>query len=190
MAYGGSQKSTLPRRSRSLVALGGLVALVTGAFVTAAPAAAPAENTDEGENAVGTDVTSTGTYEACSENFGYGKVVEIVVLVDGAVPTPAFTYPTDVQVVAEFDDGGPQICAPDVVTDALWTSESQWGSLLGLDLPAPVGNYVFLPAVGCDTEYTLNLVGSPPGYTVKVGTALVLPPELGFPIFSGCSAPN
>lgn len=190
MAHGGARKSTLARRSRSLVALSGLVALVTGTFVAAAPAAAPAESPDEGENAVGTDVTATGAYEACSENFGYGKVVEIVVEVNGTVPTPPFTYPTDVQVVAQFDDGGPQICEPDVVTDALWDSESLWGNLLGLDLPAPVGNYVFLPYVECDTEFTLNLVGSPPGYIVKVGTALVLPPELGFPIFSGCSSPD
>ena len=47
-------------------------------------------------------------------------------------------------------DDGPQICEPDVVTDALWDSESHWADFF--DIPAPVGNYVFLPSLGCDAS--------------------------------------
>ena len=96
------RRHTVSRRRRTLVALGGVVALVTGTFVATAPVAAPADSADDGENAVDTNAVPSGTYEACSENFGYGKVVEIVVEVDGTVPMPPLTYPTDVNVVVEF----------------------------------------------------------------------------------------
>ena len=186
MANGGLQSVAMLRRRRAFAAVGGVVALVTGTFVATAPVAAPAESADDGENSVDTNAIPSGTYEACSENFGYGKVVEIVVEVDGAVPTPPLTYPTDVNVVAEFvNDDGAQICEPDVVTDALWDSFSPWADFF--DIPAPVGNYVFLPDTGCDSEFTLNLVGSPPGYIVTAGTAHVLTPEPGFPLFNACA---
>ncbi len=186
MAQAGDQKSSVLRRSRALVAFGGLIALVTGTFAAAAPAATPTDSDNaDGENAVDNQVVSTGAYEACSENFGYGKVVEIVVKVDGTVPTPPLTFPTDVQVVAEFDDGAPQVCVPEVVTPALWDDESIWGNVIGIDAPPPVGNYVFLPDVECDTTFTMRLVGAPAGYTVTVAVDTVAPPEMAFPFF-GC----
>jgi hypothetical protein len=191
-------------RARALVALGGLLALVSGTVATSVATAAPSDNADDGDLEAGAQDASTGAYEACSANFGYGKVAEVVVKVDGAVPTPPLTYPADVQLLAEFNDGtGIQTCVPDVVTPALWDSESDWALAFGI--APPVGNYVFLPDMGstlstsnlsvgalppgfpapqADAQaidpvpVTFRLVGAPAGFTVTVGTAVVDPIEL------------
>jgi hypothetical protein len=92
------------------------------------------------------------------------------------VPTPPLTFPEDVDVVTTFEPGSePVTCVPEPVTDDLWDSETLWGAVLGI--PAPVGNYVFLPyqdqSDACSEPQTMDLVGFPAGYTVKVGQAVV-----------------
>ena len=167
---------TKQRGRRAVVSVAAVVGLIVGTVGTAAAAGAPKDiNTDTDiDNQTGP--AADAVYEPCSANFGLGKVVEIVVEVDGAVPTPPLTFPDDVQVVTTFDPGsGPVTCVPDVVTDDLWANETLWGSL---GISAPVGNYVFLPFDefdACTAPQTLDLVGYPAGYTVKVGHALVAP---------------
>ncbi len=175
----------MTRRSRARVGLGGLIVLTLATVSATTATATPADQGDDDPSSdADAGTTADGTFEACTENFGLGKVVEIVVEVDGSVPTPPLTYPDDVQIVTEFDFGsGPQTCLPEPVTPALWATSSFWGA--NFDLPPPVGNFVFLPTDDdggdpCDATQvtqTLELVGAPPGHTVTVAQAVVPPPE-------------
>jgi hypothetical protein len=190
-APGHAGRRSAPRRARALVAVGGLVALVTGTVAASVATAAPPDTSGDGDHQAGAQDVSTGAFEACSANFGYGKVAEVVVKVNGVVPSPPLTYPANVQLVAEFTDGtGIHTCTPDVVTPALWDMHSPFGFVFGID--PPVGNYVFLPgdaqpvvdSAGVNVPsglalpvagvpVTLRLVGAPAGFTVSVGEAIV-----------------
>jgi hypothetical protein len=175
-----STRATTPQpqfRRRALVALGGLLALVTAVVAPAVPGGAQVEAPPDDGETTGDPVgaTANGEFEPCSEDFGLGKGVEVVVEVDGSVPSPPLTYPADVQLVVDFDpgDGSTATCAPIPITPENWV-DTIWGG--GLGIAPPTGNFVYLP-VGeespCDAEFTLRLVGAPPEYQVTVGTATV-----------------
>ena len=184
-----STRSTRSTRSigrgrRMVVGMAGTVALALAVTGTSAATGAPTDTEpDVDANAdAGVDAAADGVYEACSPEFGLGKVVEIVVEVDGEVPTPPLTFPEDVDIVTTWDPGeGVKTCIPEPVTPALWDAETFWGDEFGI--PAPEGNYVFLPFAdqddACDATHTLSLVGAPEGYTITVGEAVVPPLEQG-----------
>jgi len=170
---------------RVVVSTAAIVALVLGTVGTAEAAGAPHDgnaNTDANNDS---GPAADAVYQPCSPNFGLGKVVEIVVEVDGSVPAPPLTFPADVDVVTTFHPDGPSnpsvTCIPQPVTNSLWATSSFWGNILHIN--PPVGNYVFLPFGNpldtCTETQTMHLVGQPSGYTVKVGQAIV-PPALGF----------
>ncbi len=161
---------------RAVVSAAAVIGLILGTAGTAVAAAEPKDGSTDTNADNDTDAATDAVYEPCSANFGLGKVVEIVVEVDGSVPTPPLTFPDDVQVVTTFDPGsGPVTCIPEPVTDELWANNTLWGFL---GIPAPVGNYVFLPFEdfdSCTAPQTMDLVGQPAEYTVKVGQAIVPP---------------
>jgi hypothetical protein len=166
-----------PRVRWVVVSMAAIVALILGTVSTSAATAAPKGGEPDTKAADDTSPAVDGLYQPCSANFGLGKVVEIVVEVDGSVPTPPLTYPADVNVVTTFQSSSlPVTCTPEPVTDTLWANHLPW-ALLGVK--APVGNYVFLPfdtpLDSCTQSQTLRLVGHPSGYTVKVGSAIVPP---------------
>jgi hypothetical protein len=165
------------RGRRAVVSIAAVVALVLGTVGVSAAAGSPKDGNSDTDADNETGAAADAVYEPCSANFGLGKVVEIVVEVDGSVPTPPLTFPDDVQVVTTFDPGsGPVTCIPEPVTDDLWANQTYWGYL---GIPAPVGNYVFLPFDGqndsCTGSQTMNLVGHPAMFTVTVGQAIVPP---------------